>query len=79
VLEGFNQEHHDLFIYILLLLDELMSGGWKPKISKPGGLPHITSEPRKLVDLGSQFRNGTECISGVLVYYDVVMCTEQKN
>jgi len=60
---------------MLLLLDESMSG-WHPKTSKLGGLPNYTFEPSKPVPLGMLFRNGAECMSGVLVFQDVVQLTE---
>jgi hypothetical protein len=53
-----------------MLVDESMSG-WRPKTTKLGGLPNCTFEPRKPVPLGTMFRNGVECISGVLVVQDV--------
>jgi hypothetical protein len=36
------------------------------------GLPNYTYEPRKPVPLGAMLRNGVECISGILVFQDVV-------
>jgi hypothetical protein len=36
------------------------------------GLLNYTYKPRKPVPLGTMFRNGVECISGILVYQDVV-------
>ncbi len=57
------------------MLDESMSG-WRPKTSKLGGLPNITYEPRKPVLLGTQMKNGVECLSGVLAFQDVVMAPE---
>ena len=44
--------------------------------TKLGGLPNYTHEPRKPVSLGAMFRNGVECISGVLVVQDVVQNPE---
>ena len=50
--------------------------GWRPKTSKLGGLPNISFEPRKPVPLGTMFKNGVECISGVFAYQDYVMGAE---
>jgi len=77
VLDSFNEKRRALFHCILLMLDESMSA-WKPKTSKTGGLPNLTNEPRKPVDLGSQLRNGVECFTGVLAYQDVVMGPEKQ-
>ena len=74
-LSSYNQKRRNLFKAILLLLDESMSG-WRPKTSKLGGLPNISFEPRKPVPLGTMFKNGVECISGVFAYQDVVMGAE---
>eukprot|EP00957_Ditylum_brightwellii_P077107 5860418-Ditylum_brightwellii.AAC.1 len=46
-----------------------MSG---PKTSKLGGLPNILFEPCKPVPLGTMFKNGVECISGILSFQDFV-------
>jgi len=77
VLESFNEKRRALFHCILLMLDESMSA-WKPKTSKTGGLPNLTNEPRKPVDLGSQLRNAVECFTGVLAYQDIVMGPEKQ-
>ena len=77
VLESFNEKRRALFHSVLLMLDESMSA-WKPKTSKTGGLPNLTNEPRKPVDLGSQLRNAVECFTGVLAYQDVVMGPEKQ-
>ena len=76
-LNGMNEKRKELFEVVLLMLDESMSG-WKPKTSKYGGLPNITSEPRKPVDLGTQLKNGVECLSGVLAYQDIVAAPEKQ-
>jgi hypothetical protein len=55
-LRSFNEKRKSLFGTTLLILDESMIG-WKPKTSKLGGLPNITFEPRKPVDLASQLKN----------------------
>jgi hypothetical protein len=62
----------------LLMLDEAMSG-WKPKNSKTGGMPNLTFEPRKPVDLGTMFRNSAECHTGIFVHIDPVMCPERQD
>lgn len=77
VLESFNEKRRSLFKCVLLMLDESMSA-WKPKTSKLGGLPNITNEPRKPVDLGTQLRNGVECFTGILMFQDVVMGAEMQ-
>jgi hypothetical protein len=60
------------------MLDESMYG-WRPKASKLGGLPNYTYEPRKPVPLGTMFRNGVECIYGILVFQDVVQNPELQS
>jgi hypothetical protein len=60
---------------VLLNLDESMSG-WRPKSTKTGGLPKLSWEPQKPVPLGTMFRNGVECMSGILVFQDVVQDAE---
>ena len=78
VLDSFsNQERKALFLCQLLMMDESMSP-WKPKTSNLGGLPNIVNEPRKPVDLGVQFRNSVECLSGILVYQEATMGPEQQ-
>ena len=46
--------------------------GWRPKTTKTGGLPNISYEPRKSVDLGTMLENGVEAITGMLAHQDVV-------
>lgn len=75
ILHDFNGKRRSLFKVSLLLLDESMSG-WRPKTSKLGGLPNMTYEPRKPVPLGTQLKNGVECLSGVLAFQDIVMAPE---
>jgi hypothetical protein len=72
---SYNQKRKKLFNTILLMLDESMSG-WRPKTSKLGGLPNITFEPRKPVPLGTQFKNGIECLAGTMVFQDIVQAPE---
>ena len=59
----------------MLLLDESMSG-WCPHTSQFGGLPNISLEPRKPVSLGTMFRNGVECVTGIVIHQDVVQPPE---
>ena len=37
-----------------------------------GGLPNITHEPRKPVDLGAMARNAVEAITGIMIFQDPV-------
>ena len=74
-LQGYNNKRRRIIKTVLMLLDESMSG-WRPKTTKLGGLPNYTFEPCKPVPLGTMFRNGVECISGVLVVQDVVQNPE---
>jgi hypothetical protein len=77
-LELFNGRQRELLKCVLLVLDESMSG-WRPKSTKTGGLPKLSWEPRKPVPLGTMFRNGLECMSGILVFQDVVQAAEVMN
>ena len=52
--------------------------GWRPKTTKLGGVPNYTYEPRKPVPLGTMFRKGVECVSGILVVQDVVQNPEKQ-
>ena len=70
-LESYNEKRKRLFMTVLVMLDESMSG-WRPKTSKFGGLPNLTYKPRKPVPLGTQFKNAVEGLSGCFVYQDVV-------
>jgi hypothetical protein len=72
---SYNEKRKQLFHTILLMLDESMSG-WRPKTSKLGGLPNITFEPRKPVPLGTQFKNGIECLAGTMAFQDIVQAPE---
>ena len=60
-----------------VVLDESMSG-WRPKTTPTGGLPNITFEPRKPVDLGTMIKNCCECITGMMVYHDMVAGAQQQ-
>jgi hypothetical protein len=42
------------------------------KYSKLGGLPNISFDPHKPVPPGTMFFNGADCMSGVLLFQDVV-------
>jgi hypothetical protein len=77
-LSSFNEKRQRLIKTVLLLIDESISG-WRPKTKKLGGLPNYTFEPRKPVPLGTMFRNGVECITGLLVVQDVVQNSEQQS
>jgi hypothetical protein len=77
-IDKWNFTRTKLCVCWLLMLDEAMSG-WKPKTSKRGGLPNITFEPRKPVDLGTKFRNSAECHSGIFMHIDPVMCPEKQD
>lgn len=72
---SYNQKRKQLFNTVLLMLDESMSG-WRPKTSKLGGLPNLTFEPRKPVPLGTQFKNGIECLAGTIVFQDILQAPE---
>lgn len=76
-LSSFNERRKKLLKTVLLLLDESMSG-WRPKTTRTGGLPNVTFEPRKPVPLGTMLKNGVECLTGCLVYQDVVQLKEQQ-
>ncbi len=77
-LADFNAKRQRLIKTVLMVVDESMSG-WRPKTTKFGGLPNYTYEPRKPVPLGTMFRNGVECISGVLIAQDVVQNPEMQS
>jgi hypothetical protein len=74
-LRSFNEKRKSLFGSTLLILDESMIG-WKPKTSKLRGLPNITFEPRKLVDLGLQLKNCAECLTGMFAFQDIIQAPE---
>ena len=74
-ISSYNLKRRNIIKSVLLLLDESMSA-WRPKTSKLGGLPNITYEPRKPVPLGTMFKNGAECITGIIAFQDVVMGAE---
>jgi hypothetical protein len=76
-LKEYDESQKRLIHSIVLLLDESM-GGWRPKTSKLGDLPNYTFEARKPVPLGTMFRNGTCCLSGISTYQDVVMSPEMQ-
>ena len=67
----YNTKRTNLLHVVYLILDETMSG-WRPKTSATGGLPNITFEPRKPVDLGTMFKNAIECCTGIFVNHDIV-------
>eukprot|EP00957_Ditylum_brightwellii_P194272 14795720-Ditylum_brightwellii.AAC.1 len=49
---------------------------WRPKTSKLDGLPNITYEAHKPVELGSMFKNEMECVSEIFKYQDIVQAPE---
>ena len=51
---------------------------WWPKTSVLGGLPNITFEPRKPVNLGTMIKNGCECRTGMMVHHDIVKGSVQQ-
>lgn len=53
-LKEYNEKRRALIEVMICVLDESMSG-WKPKTSKTGGMPNVSFEPRKPVDLGALF------------------------
>ena len=67
----------ELLEVTFLMLDEAMSG-WRPKTSALGGLPNITSELPKPVDLGSMYRDSVECITGIFVHHNIVQAPTQQ-
>eukprot|EP00957_Ditylum_brightwellii_P099283 7562681-Ditylum_brightwellii.AAC.1 len=52
--------------------------GWRSKTSELRGLPNISFEPCKPVPLGTMFKNGIECISGILSFQDIVQGPERQ-
>lgn len=71
-LESLHGRRKDMFkLIITVLLDESMIG-WRPKSTKTGGLPNITFEPRKPVNLGTMLRNCAERSTGILLYHQIV-------
>ncbi len=57
-------------------MPDVSMSDWLPKTSKLGRLPNISFEPRQPVPLGTMFHNGADCMSGVLVFQDVVQAPE---
>ena len=51
---------------------------WCPKNSKLSGIPTILYEPRKPVPLGTMFKKGVVCISGVLAFQHIVQVPEKQ-
>jgi len=82
VMDGFVKEYNAMRTSLTdvhyAVLDESMSG-WRPKTTANGGLPNITFEPRKPVNLGTMIRNGCECRSGIMVHHDIVKGTVQQS
>ena len=76
-IDEYNVQRTNLLKVTFLMLDEAMSG-WRRKTSALGGLPNITSEPHKPVDLGSMYRDGVECITGIFVHHDIAQAPTQQ-
>jgi hypothetical protein len=76
-IQAFNDTRKELLNVALLVLDESMSG-WRPKVSTLGGIPNITYEPRKPVDLGTMIRDSAECIVGSVAHLDPVQLPEHQ-
>eukprot|EP01051_Picozoa_sp_SAG22_P014076 SAG22_NODE_1660_length_3870_cov_3.165208_1_plen_442_part_00 len=55
----------------LLCIDEIMSG-WKSKATLTGGLPNITFEPRKPVDMGTMLKALADQGTGIMMGLEVV-------
>jgi len=53
--------------------------GWRLKSSEQGCLPNVSHEPRKPVDLGTEFKNGVECLTSILSFQDILMCPSKSN
>ena len=51
---------------------------WCPKNSKLSGIPSISYEPCKPVPLGTMFKKGVVCISGVLAFQHIVQGPENN-
>jgi hypothetical protein len=76
-MDEYNEMRVRAFKVFYLVLDESMSG-WRPKTSKTGGLPHITQEIRKPVDLGTMIRNAVDGITGIFIHHDPVDSIEHQ-
>ena len=74
-LKDYNNNRTQLIIACMLLLDKSMSG-WCPHTSQFGRLQNLSWEPRKPVSLGTMFRNGVECVIGIVIHQDVVQPPE---
>ncbi|KAL7525905.1 hypothetical protein ACHAXR_002386, partial [Thalassiosira sp. AJA248-18] len=70
-MDEYNKKRNNLLSVVFLVLDEAMSG-FRPKTSKTGGLPNLTHEPRKPVDLGTMLKDGAEGKTGIFAYHDIV-------
>jgi hypothetical protein len=75
MLSQFSEHHQSLVSVILRRLAEGMSGWW-PRSTKTVGLPKLSREPQKPVSLGTVFRNGDECTSGILMFQEIVQDVE---
>ncbi|MFN9980415.1 MAG: hypothetical protein ACK53Y_10895, partial [bacterium] len=50
-----------------------------PKDNNAWGLAKLHVQAKEPVPLGTMFRNGVECVSGILVVHDVVRNPEQQS
>lgn len=70
-LTGLTTQRKKLFANIVVgLMDESMVG-WRPKSTATGGLPNITSEPRKPISVGTMFRNVCCGVCSVTLFHQV--------
>ena len=70
-IQGINGKRHKLLKVLLMVLDETM-WGWRPKTSATGGLPNITYEPRKPVNLDPMAHDAVEAITEIMTFQDPV-------
>jgi hypothetical protein len=81
VFDGFVKEYNEVRTSMTdvcyAILDKSMSG-WRPKMSVLGGLPNITFEIRKPVNLGTMIKKGCECQTGMMVNHDTVKGSVQQ-
>ena len=71
-IQGINGKRRELLKVLLMMLVETM-WSWRPKTSATGGLPNITYEPRKLVNLDPMARATVEAITRIMTFQDAVV------
>ena len=76
-LRSYNGQRRTLLKSVSIIADESILS-WCPKTSKLGVIPNISYEPFKPVPLGTMFKNGVVCISGVLEFQYVVQDPEKQ-